>query len=178
MTIAEVSRVYQIPVDTLRYYERIGLLPPVNRNRSGFRDYTEENCSWVQFIKCMRAAGIQVEALADYVALFQQGDRTREARKQILLEQRELLQTRVNELQGTLDLLTRKIESYEEWNPGAEEQLLDGDQIPSWAAVSVNSALCCGVMDAVGGQSRPNDPLTRAEAVQMLYRALSLNEKE
>ena len=87
MTIAEVSRVYQIPVDTLRYYERIGLLPPVNRNRSGFRDYTEENCSWVQFIKCMRAAGIPVEALADYVALFQQGDRTREARKQILIEQ-------------------------------------------------------------------------------------------
>lgn len=124
MTIAEVSRVYQIPVDTLRYYERIGLLPPVNRNRSGFRDYTEENCSWVQFIKCMRAAGIPVEALADYVALFQQGDRTRDARKQILIEQRELLQSRVNELQGTLDLLTRKIESYEEWNPGAEEQLL------------------------------------------------------
>lgn len=124
MTIAEVSRVYQIPVDTLRYYERIGLLPPVNRNRSGFRDYTEENRSWVQFIKCMRAAGIPVEALADYVALFQQGDRTRAARKQILLEQRELLQSRVNELQGTLDLLTRKIESYEEWNPGAEEQLL------------------------------------------------------
>ena len=62
MTIAEVSRVYQIPVDTLRYYERIGLLPPVNRNRSGFRDYTEENRSWVQFIKCMRAAGIPVEA--------------------------------------------------------------------------------------------------------------------
>ena len=90
MTIAEVSRVYQIPVDTLRYYERIGLLPPVNRNRSGFRDYTEENRSWVQFIKCMRAAGIPVEALADYVALFQQGDRTREARKQILIEQREL----------------------------------------------------------------------------------------
>ncbi len=124
MTIAEVSRVYQIPVDTLRYYERIGLLPPVNRNRSGFRDYTEENCNWVQFIKCMRAAGIPVEALADYVALFQQGDGTRAARKQILLEQRELLQTRVNELQGTLDLLTRKIASYEEWNPGAEEQLL------------------------------------------------------
>lgn len=60
----------------------------------------------------------------------------------------------------------------------AEEQLLDGDQIPSWAAVSVNSALCCGVMDAAGGQSRPNDPLTRSEAVQMLYRALSLQEKE
>ena len=79
MTIAEVSKRYEIPVDTLRYYERIGLLPPVNRAKSGFRDYTEGDCQWVSFIKCMRAAGIPVEALIDYVALFQQGDSTREA---------------------------------------------------------------------------------------------------
>ena len=92
MTIAEVSKRYEIPVDTLRYYERIGLLPPVNRAKSGFRDYTEGDCQWVSFIKCMRAAGIQVEALIDYVALFQQGDSTREARRQILVEQKELLQ--------------------------------------------------------------------------------------
>lgn len=124
MTIAEVSREYDIPVDTLRYYERIGLLPPVNRAKSGFRDYTPENCQWVSFIKCMRAAGIPVEALVDYVELFQQGDATREARRQILIEQRELLEKRVDELQGTLELLTRKIQSYNEWNPGAEERLL------------------------------------------------------
>ena len=92
MTIAEVSKRYEIPVDTLRYYERIGLLPPVNRAKSGFRDYTEGDCQWVSFIKCMRAAGIPVEALIDYVALFQQGDSTREARRQILVEQKELLQ--------------------------------------------------------------------------------------
>ena len=90
MTIAEVSKRYEIPVDTLRYYERIGLLPPVNRAKSGFRDYTEGDCQWVSFIKCMRAAGIPVEALIDYVALFQQGDSTREARRQILVEQKEL----------------------------------------------------------------------------------------
>ena len=61
MTIAEVSKQYNIPVDTLRYYERIGLLPPVNRSKSGFRDYTEGDRQWVSFIKCMRAAGIPVE---------------------------------------------------------------------------------------------------------------------
>ena len=50
MTIAEVSRACSIPVDTLRYYERIGLLPPVNRSKSGFRDYTESDRQWVSFI--------------------------------------------------------------------------------------------------------------------------------
>ncbi len=124
MTIAEVSRQYSVPVDTLRYYERIGLLPPVNRSKSGFRDYTESDCQWVSFIKCMRSAGIPVEALIDYVTLFQQGDATREARRQILVEQRELLQARVEEQQRTLDYLSRKIQSYDQWNPGTEERLL------------------------------------------------------
>ena len=126
MTIAEVSRQYGVPVDTLRYYERIGLLPPVNRSKSGFRDYTESDCQWVSFIKCMRSAGIPVEALIDYVTLFQQGDATREARRQLLVEQREALRGRVEELQRTLDYLTEKIRRYDEWNPAAEERLLSG----------------------------------------------------
>ena len=126
MTLAEVSRACSIPVDTLRYYERIGLLPPVNRSKSGFRDYTDSDRQWVSFIKCMRAAGIPVEALIDYVALFQQGDTTREARRQLLVEQREALRGRVEELQKTLDYLTEKIRRYDEWNPAAEERLLSG----------------------------------------------------
>ena len=124
MTIAEVSKRYEIPVDTLRYYERIGLLPPVNRAKSGFRDYTEGDCQWVSFIKCMRAAGIQVEALIDYVALFQQGDSTREARRQILVEQKELLQGRVDEQLRTLEYLEGKIQSCDQRNPCAEERVL------------------------------------------------------
>ena len=126
MTISEASRRYHVTADTLRYYERIGLLPPVNRSKSGFRDYTDSDRQWVSFIKCMRAAGIPVEALIDYVALFQQGDTTREARRQLLVEQREALRGRVEELQRTLDYLTEKIRRYDEWNPAAEERLLSG----------------------------------------------------
>ena len=74
MTIAEVSRKYDISADTLRYYERIGLIPPVPRTRGGLRDYGEESCGWIQLMKCMRAAGVQIEALIEYVDLFQQGD--------------------------------------------------------------------------------------------------------
>ena len=61
MTIAEVSRQNDLSPDTLRYYERIHLIPPVNRNSSGNRDYTDEDCRWVKFIKCMRSAGLSIE---------------------------------------------------------------------------------------------------------------------
>lgn len=73
MTIAEVSRRYGVSPDTLRYYERIGLIPPVPRNKSGIRDYDEASCGWVELMKCMRASGVQIEALVEYVSLFRQG---------------------------------------------------------------------------------------------------------
>mgnify|MGYP005792788615 CR=1 FL=1 len=123
MTIAEVSKKYALSIDTLRYYERIGLIPKVQRSRSGIRDYSESDLNWVEFIKCMRAAGIPVEALIEYVALFQQGERTIEARKQILIEQRDLLAARVEELQQTLNRLNRKIDNYEQLMLPAEQGL-------------------------------------------------------
>ena len=51
MTITEVSKRYELNADTIRYYERIGLIPRVNRNKSGIRDFTEEDCRWVECIK-------------------------------------------------------------------------------------------------------------------------------
>jgi MerR family transcriptional regulator, aldehyde-responsive regulator len=113
MKIAKVSEHYGISSDTLRYYERIGLIPPVNRNESGIRDYNELDLRRVEFIKCMRSAGLPIEVLIEYVGLVQQGDGTIEARKEILLEQREQLVTRMKEMQKTLDILNHKIEVYE-----------------------------------------------------------------
>ncbi|MEZ0537935.1 MerR family transcriptional regulator [Caldicellulosiruptoraceae bacterium PP1] len=114
MTIAEVSEKYGISQDTLRYYERIGLIPHVNRNKSGIRDFTEEDCKWVEFIKCMRNAGLPIETLIEYVTLFQQGDETIEARKELLIEQRKELAKRIEEMQKTLERLDNKIARYEQ----------------------------------------------------------------
>jgi DNA-binding transcriptional MerR regulator len=113
MKIAEVSEVHGLSSDTLRYYERIGLIPPVHRNDSGIRDYNELDLRRVEFIKCMRSAGLPVEVLIEYVALVQRGDRTIPARKAILVEQRSLLAARMKEMQKTLDILDHKIEVYE-----------------------------------------------------------------
>lgn len=113
MLISEVSARYGLSTDTLRYYERIGLIPRVHRNESGLRDYTEQDCRWVEFVKCMRGAGLPIEALIEYVALFQRGEETLKARLEILTQQRDQLEARIQELQGTLKRLDFKIAWYD-----------------------------------------------------------------
>lgn len=114
MLIAEVSEKFDLSQDTLRYYERIGLIPRVNRNKSGIRDYTEEDCRWVEFIKCMRGVGLPIEILIEYVGLFQQGDETIDARKELLIEQRKQLVTRMEEMKKVLERMDDKIARYDQ----------------------------------------------------------------
>ncbi|CAM4387605.1 MerR family transcriptional regulator [Paenibacillus alkaliterrae] len=115
MNISEVGGKFGLSQDTLRYYERVGLLPRVNRTKGGVRDYTEEDCKWVEFIKCMRNVGLPVEVLIEYVALYQLGDETLQTRKELLIEQRKQLAVRLEEMQSTLERLDTKIDRYEQW---------------------------------------------------------------
>ncbi len=123
MRIAEVSKKYDISADTLRYYERIGLLEHVRRNESGIRDYSEADCARIQFIKCMRGANVSIEALIEYMQLFAEDDSTVAARKALLEEQRDLVQERINEMQAGLDRLNYKIENYDSIIRKAEQGL-------------------------------------------------------
>ena len=113
MTITEVNKKYGVSADTLRYYERIGLLPPVPRSRGGVRNYDEDACRWVELMLCMRKAGVQIDALIRYVTLFRQGEQTAPARKAILLEQRERLLARMEDLRQSLERLNQKIALYD-----------------------------------------------------------------
>ncbi len=113
MNISEVSKKYNIPTDTLRYYEKMGLIPSVNRRESGTRDYSEIDIKWVEFIKCMRSAGLPVKVLKEYVDLFMQGAGTSKRRKEILLTQRDELAEKIKELKKTLKILDAKIDIYD-----------------------------------------------------------------
>lgn len=113
MTISEVSKKYEISQDTLRYYEKIGVIPPVHRNESGLRDYTEEDCGWVELSACMRSAGLPLEALAEYVRLCQEGDATIPDRRRLLLEQKERLIIQLKAIQETMERLDYKISLYD-----------------------------------------------------------------
>ena len=113
MTIAEVSKQFDISADTLRYYERIGLIPPVPRTAGGIRDYDEASCKWIELMKHLRAAGVQIEALVEYTALVQQGDETQAQRKNLLMEQRKQLEARIAEMQQSLERLDKRREWYD-----------------------------------------------------------------
>ena len=113
MTIAEVSKQFDISADTLRDYERIGLIPPVPRTAGGIRDYDEASCKWIELMKHLRAAGVQIEALVEYTALVQQGDETQAQRKNLLMEQRKQLEARIAEMQQSLERLDKRLEWYD-----------------------------------------------------------------
>lgn len=114
MTIKEVSQKYGITQDTLRYYERVGMIPPVTRSQGGIRDYQETDLRWVELAKCMRSAGLPVESMIAYVKLCQEGESTIGDRLKLLTEQRENLLAQRRKIDETLDRLNYKIARYEE----------------------------------------------------------------
>lgn len=113
MTIKEVSEKYEISQDTLRYYERVGMIPPVTRTASGIRDYQDRDLSWVEMVICMRSAGLTVEAMTEYVHLCQQGDSTIPDRCLLLKEQRAALLEQREKIDTALERLNFKISRYE-----------------------------------------------------------------
>lgn len=113
MTIKTVCEKYPISQDTLRYYERIGVIPPVNRTEKGIRDYTEQDIGWVENALCMRNAGVPVEMIAEYVKLCRQGDETFSARRDLLREARSQILKQIAKYQTELERLEYKISRYE-----------------------------------------------------------------
>ncbi len=114
MTIKEVCEKFDITPDTLRYYERVGVIPEVHRTKGGIRDYTEEDIKWVENAVCMRSAGVPVEMLIDYVKLFREGDSTFQARRDLLAEARAAVQAQLDKYQATMDKINYKISRYDE----------------------------------------------------------------
>lgn len=113
MTIKEVSEKYDISSDTLRYYERIGMIPEVTRTASGIRDYQESDLSWVELVICMRKAGVSVESLIEYVKMCMQGDTTFSARLHLLQEKKEKLEEQRSQLETAMKRLDYKISRYQ-----------------------------------------------------------------
>lgn len=113
MTIKEVSEKYGISQDTLRYYEKIGAIPPVTRTAGGVRNYTETDIGWVENAVCMRSAGLPVEVIAEYCRLYIMGDSTIGARLELLSEQRKKLIEQKEQLETTIARLDYKISRYE-----------------------------------------------------------------
>lgn len=114
MTIKEVCSKFNVTADTLRYYERVGVIPEVHRTSGGIRDYTEEDVKWVANAICFRSAGMPIEMLIEYVRMFREGDHTIEARCNLLKEARERILEERRKYDEALEKLDYKIGKYEE----------------------------------------------------------------
>ena len=114
MNIKSASDLLGISADTIRYYERVGLVPPITRTATGIRDFQDQDIEALEFIKCFRSTGISVDSLVDYMSLYQKGDETREERLGILEEEKKKLEERLSQLQVALNRLNLKIKLYKE----------------------------------------------------------------
>lgn len=114
MNIKSASDLLGISADTIRYYERVGLVPPITRTATGIRDFQDQDIETLEFIKCFRSAGVSVDSLVDYMSLYQKGDETREERLGILEDEKKKLEKRLSHLQTALNRLNHKIKLYKE----------------------------------------------------------------
>lgn len=125
MNIAEVAKKYGVTPDTIRYYEKAGLIPAAPRRDSGIRNFDEKTCNWLEFIVCMRSAGLTIETLTEYVRLYKKGKSTVSERKNLLVNQREELRRKKEEIEATLNRLDYKISLYEQIEAGKRKDFME-----------------------------------------------------
>lgn len=125
MNIAEVAKKYGVTPDTIRYYEKAGLIPAAPRRASGIRNFDEKTCNWLEFIVCMRSAGLTIETLTEYVRLYKKGKSTVSERKNLFVNQREELRRKKEEIEATLNRLDYKISLYEQIEAGKRKDFME-----------------------------------------------------
>ncbi|EOY9698236.1 MerR family transcriptional regulator [Listeria monocytogenes] len=115
MNIKQAVDMFGLTVDTLRYYERVGVIPPVHRNESGYRDYKTSDLNWVYLVKNLRNAGLSVESLIEFATLAQlrETQNVEAAQKQVLVDQLKELDEKLAEMKKVRELLVYKIDSYD-----------------------------------------------------------------
>ena len=113
-TIQRAAAETGVSRDTLRYYEKIGILPGIARSRSGHRRFSDDDMGWIKLVQCLRATGMPIEDLHAYAELVQQGDGTASERLRLLENHRRRIQEDMQELSTALELVERKIAGYDE----------------------------------------------------------------
>ncbi|MEM7209147.1 MAG: MerR family transcriptional regulator [Pseudomonadota bacterium] len=114
MRIAQAAEKSGLSVDTIRYYEKSGIVPGVARGADGKRHFSPENIDWLTLLYWLRQTGMPLKTMRDFAQLYRGGNSTVAARKTILLEHAALLQKRRSDLDRCAEQLQHKIQIYEE----------------------------------------------------------------
>ncbi len=111
-TIGECARRSGFTMDTLRYYERIGLIDAVDRTTTGQRRFSDEHLEWLGTLKCLRDTGMPVEQMGTFALLVREGDHTIPERIKLLEEHRVAVDARMADLAAKRDYISGKIQYY------------------------------------------------------------------
>ena len=112
-TVGEMAKLLEVPSSTLRYYDKEGLLPFVERSSGGIRMFQETDFEWLQIISCMKKAGMSIRDIRQYIELAMQGDDTIDLRLQMFHRQRDALRAQIAEMERTLETVEYKCWFYE-----------------------------------------------------------------
>jgi DNA-binding transcriptional MerR regulator len=110
----DVAELFDISISTIRYYEKIGIIPPIERDENGYRIYTKSTLNWIYLMKSLRNAGLSIESLQEFSRLSQKQGEERKQQKQVLRDQLQEIDEKIPELQPVRKLINNKIETYDE----------------------------------------------------------------
>lgn len=110
----EVSDKFNVTMHTLRYYEKEGLLPQIKRDANGNREYSDIDLEWLNLIRCMRTTGMSISYIKNYIDLCKQGQDTLIERRQIIINQKKIVENHIKEFKGHLEVVNRKLKHYDE----------------------------------------------------------------
>lgn len=114
MNSKEAAEMFDLTTDTVRYYERVGVIPPIKRDKNGYRVFTARDLNWIYLAKSLRQAGVSIESLIEFATLSQLGGNVEDAQKQILHDQLQEITDKLEKMTKTRDLLQYKIDTYDE----------------------------------------------------------------
>ncbi len=112
-TVGELAKILNVQPSTLRYYDKEGLLPFVERSSGGIRMFKDSDVEWLKIIECMKKAGMSIKDIRTYIQLAMQGDETIDERLSLFIKQREEVKKQLDSLENTLDVLDYKIWFYQ-----------------------------------------------------------------
>lgn len=132
-TIGEMAKILGIPASTLRYYDKEGLLPFVERSSSGIRMFTDKDYEWLTVIECLKKSGLTIRDIRAFIEMAQKGDESVSDRLELFRSRRDAVKKQIQDMQETLELLEFKCWYYEQAiRDGTEEKVkaMSADEIP------------------------------------------------
>lgn len=127
-TIKDAARFMGVPTSTIRYYDKEGLLPFVERKESGYRIFTEKDIATLRIIDCLKKTGMSIREIRQFSEWIEQGDASLQQRYEMFLERRRIVEKQMAELQKILDIVNYKCWYYETAVAAGTEKIHDSDR--------------------------------------------------